>query len=275
MATPEFGIKETRRKKWITGLVAGALAVTALAVGVAYWIGAVRKDRLPPIPQSPPANVYQQLSGYTFTRSDEGRRIFTVHAARTVAFKQGGTTVLEEVLVEVFGRSGNRHDILRTRRCDYNPQSGDLFSSGPVQIELNTQANVLPGAGLRGKQPIYLETSKVAFQHHGSLVASEELVRFRVGPASGTARGMAYATSENWLELKKDVSMELQPRGGNVAQPPVRLTASRLRYDKWSAQVSLWAQWKSAREPAACRRRAERFLWTSRTASIERISKGA
>jgi len=239
VGTAGLGQKEARRKKWITGVVAGALAVTAAAVGVTYWVGVNRKEEPLHITQSLPTNVHQQLSGYTFTRSDGRRQIFTVHAARTVAFKQGGTTVLEEVMVEVFGRAGNRHDILRTQRCDYNPQSGDLFSSGKVEIELNAPQKASPDGPPRGRQAVYLETSQVAFRNEGSTVVSDAPLRFRIGSASGTAQGMTYGTREGWLELKSDVALELQPRGGANPPPPVRLHAQRLRYDKPTAQVTL------------------------------------
>ena len=135
----------------MTWVVGGALTVTALAVSVAYWVASTHKEKPVILPQSVPIDVHQQLSGYTFTRSDGGRRVFTVHAARTVSFKQGGTTVLDDVLVELFGRTGNRRDIMRTQRCDYNSQNGDLFSSGPVQIELNAQAEKAAGRGLERK----------------------------------------------------------------------------------------------------------------------------
>lgn len=224
----------------MAGVVFGALAMTTLAVGVAYWVGALNKEKPIPVPQSLPTDVHQRLSGYTFTHSEGQRRIFTVHAARTVAFKEGGTTVLEDVMVDLFGRSGGRHDILRTGRCEYNPESGDLFSPGRVQLELNAQVEAPPGGGLKDKQPVYLETSKVAFRHQGSLATSDQPVKFRLGPASGTARGLTYATTGGWLELEKEVAMEFQPRGGAVPQPSVQLTASRLRYEKGSGVVSLW-----------------------------------
>ena len=235
-----IGERETRHKDLITWVVGGALTVTTLVVSVAYWVASTHKEKPAILPQSVPIDVHQQLSGYTFTRSDEGRRVFTVHAARTVSFKQGGTTVLDDVLVELFGRTGNRRDIMRTQRCDYNSQNGDLFSSGPVQIELNAQAENIPAAGLKGRQTVYLETSKVSYRHEGSLVMSDQEVRFRIGPASGTAQGMAYATRDGWLELEKDVVMELHPHNGAALDSPLRLTASRLRYDKLSRQIMLW-----------------------------------
>jgi lipopolysaccharide export system protein LptA len=163
-----------------------------------------------------------------------------VRAARTVEFKEGSTTVLEDVRMDLFGRSGSRHDVLRTRRCDYNTQSGDMYSSGTVQIELNAPTNEGPSGRSQSQQPAYLETSQVAFKGQGSIAVTDAPVRFRIGPVSGTAHGMTYATKESWLELKKDVQMELQRRGGTGSEPPTRLAASRVRYDKLSREVSLW-----------------------------------
>jgi lipopolysaccharide export system protein LptA len=212
------------------------------------------------LPQSVPIDVHQQLSGYTFTHSDGDRRVFTIHAARTVSFKLGGATVLEDVLVELFGRTGKRHDLLRTQRCNYNSQNGDLFSSGPVHIELNAEAESVPGEGpkgsggftpsrgdpagagspLHGGQTVFLETSKVSYQHEGSVVMSDQAVRFRIGPASGTSQGMVYATRDGSLDLEKDVVMELPPHNGHASGPPMGLTASHLRYEKQSRQITLW-----------------------------------
>ena len=221
-------------------MVGGALTVTTLVISVAYWVATTHKEKPVVLPQSVPIDVHQQLSGYTFTHSDGDRRVFTVHAARTVSFKQGGTTVLEDVLVELFGRTGKRRDIMRTQTCDYNGQNGDLFSSGPVHIELNAEPDKAPTAGLKGRQTVYLETSKVSYRHEGSLVVSEQEVRFRIGPATGTSQGMVYATRDGSLELEKGVVVQLQPHIGHASDPPLQLTASRLRYDKLSRQVILW-----------------------------------
>lgn len=230
--------------------MAGALAATVLLVAFAYTLRVLHKEKTPAVPDNLPANVHQQLSGFTFTRSEGGRQIFTVHAARTVAFRQGGTTVLEDVYAEFFGRTGNRRDILRTQRCEYNTESGGLSCLGTVEIELNAQLDVSaatdlpPGqAVLRGQQPVYLEVSKVSFQPQGSLVVSDEPIRFRFGPASGSAVGITYATKAGWLELKKDVVVNLPPRNGATtrAEPNgwFRLSAGGLRYRKETGQVEL------------------------------------
>lgn len=229
-------VQIARRRKLITGIVSGALAVTVLAVALAYWSSSRRDDRAAAPPRPVPADVHQQLSGYTFTRSDEGRPVFTIHASRTVAFKEGGTTVLEDVSVEMFGRTGKRRDILRTRRCDYNSQSGDLFSSGAVELELDADS-AAPARAAGRWRPIRLETSQLYYHQQGSLVASDAPVHFRVGPLSGSARGVSYATREGWLEFKSDIKAALDREGGS--QPPLSLAAARARYDKQAGHVTL------------------------------------
>ena len=228
-----------RRKKLIAGIVSGALAVTVMVVTLAYWRSFSRQKKILVPPPPVPSDVHQQLSGYTFTRSDEGRQIFTVHAARTVAFKQGGATVLEDVYVEVFGKTGDRRDVLRTRRCDYNQQSGDLFSAGTVQIELNAPSSDQARSASEQQRSVLLETSKLYFRQQGAQVMSDEPVQYRIGPISGSARGLSYATREGWLELKQDVSADLQLKGGTQPQIPVHLAAARAHYDKEKGEVSL------------------------------------
>ena len=220
----------------MTRLLVGALALTLLSVGIAYRFRSARKERPAPVPLTLPSGVDQQVSGYTFTRSDDERKIFTVHAARTMALKQGGTTVLEDVVVEVFGRKGDRRDVLRTQRAEYNSESGDFSSPGKTEIELNAQPDLLPGSRLHGPQPVYLETAGVSYRQQGSLLVSGEPVRFRVGPASGSAKGMKYATRDGWLDLDQDVRADWRPAG---AQPATRLAATHLRYDKTTGRVTL------------------------------------
>lgn len=236
--------KTEQRRKRLKRLVGAAMVAVLLAVVVAYRWKPRRGEKQPPSPAAVPANVNQQLSGYTFTRSDNGRRIFTVHAARTVAYKQNGTTLLENVVVEVFGHEGHRHDLMRTAECDYFPPSGKLFAPGKAEIELNAPAGVsepetaaarasVPAGSVR---PTFLETSQVSLDRAGMMVASDRLVRFRVGPLSGTARGLTYAARDGWLELKRDVAADLAIQGARV---PLHLTAARLRYDKRSGLVRL------------------------------------
>jgi lipopolysaccharide export system protein LptA len=184
-----------------------------------------------------PENVHQQLSGYTFTRSEGRRQIFAIRAARTVAFKDGDKTRLEDVTVEMYGRTATRHDLLKTQRCDYEPKTGGLACPGNVQIELNAEGRSPAPSGFKGRQPLYLETSKVDYEPRTSLVRCDAPTRFRYGPASGSAVGMQYDTKDGWVELTKDVVINL-PSFGNI-KAPLRVTSAGMRYQKETGQIKL------------------------------------
>ncbi len=240
MVTVERTTRLAKRRKLIASAVAGALGATVVVIALTYWWSSRKKGETPlEVSGQLPKGANQQLSGYTFTRSDEGRQVFTIHAARTVSFKEDGETVLEDVFVEVFGRTGDRRDVLRTRRCEYNTRSGDLFSSGNVEIQLNASEEEEPGATEHGSRSVYLETSKLAFRQKGSVLTSEEPVRFRIGPATGSAVGMSYAAKEGWLELKKDISADLDLRTGTETSSPLHLSASRAIYRKETGEIEL------------------------------------
>jgi lipopolysaccharide export system protein LptA len=219
--------------------VVGAISLTTLAVGLTYWMATHRRTAPEhPLP-SPAPDVQQQLSGYSFTRSDQGHPVFTIHAARTVSYQESKATVLEDVTVQVFGRKGDRGDILRTNRCQYDVQSGDFFASGPVTIELAPHSAEVPGAGLRGKRRVFAQTSNVTYHQQDKLAETDEPVKFRMGSAAGSAVGMTYATQDGWIVLKHDVAVDLPQGTPKAPQPPIHLAASALRYDKESGLVAL------------------------------------
>ncbi len=239
MATRGIGLERARRQRWLTGLVAAGISVTALAVALAYWANTSRRTTPLHLLPSPAPDVNQQLSGYTFTRSDRRRAIFTVHAARTVAYDKNKSMELDGVTVQVFGRKGDRGDILRTQRCEYNPETGDLYSSGPVEIELSAHAGNVPGSGEQGKRRVTIETSKVAYHKDDELAETDQPVKFHMGPATGTAVGMEYATGDGWVVLRHDVVVDLAQGTPRAPRPPIHLTASSLRYDKDGGNLSL------------------------------------
>jgi lipopolysaccharide export system protein LptA len=224
----------------VTAFVVGVLAASVAGVTAIYWWGFVHRAAPPAAPSSLPENIHQQSLGYTVTRSDGQRRVFTIHAGRTLAYKEGGSTVLQDVLVEFFGRSGQpRHDILRTRRCTYNRESGTFASNDTVTMELNAAEGQSASSASSHHPPVYIDTSGVSYKPQGDLVLTDAPVKFRVGPVSGTSVGLAYATQAGWLELKNDVAVNLQLSEGRGAGTEVHLTGKALRYDKLAGTISV------------------------------------
>ncbi|HEV2177485.1 MAG TPA: LptA/OstA family protein [Terriglobia bacterium] len=240
---------QTINTKRISSITGAALGTALLAVGAAYWLKSRHAGKAPSAPAALPAGVHQQLSGYTFTRSEGGRQVFTVHAARTVSFKGGAETRLEDVSVDIFGRTGRHHDVLRTASCQYNSSMGGFRCAGKVEVELNAATSSSSDHSLsapaqpadswqRGQQTVYLETANLSFQPQGAVLLTDAPVAFRYGAVSGQGIGLEYATNDGLLDLKSNVVLDVPSSDGG---PPWRLTAGGLRYTKDSGQVQLRA----------------------------------
>lgn len=237
------------RRKTLGRVLLALLGLVAAGVAIAYQLASRTAERPPAASRPLPLNAQQQLAGYSFTRSEGGHQVFTVRAERTLTFRGGEPTTLDGVEVEIFGRTGQQHDLLRTNRCEYNSGLGNFFCSGPVEIQLNApRASEAPrgpaGVGsstLGGHQTVFLETSGLSYDQNSSMLTSAAQVRWHYGPASGSAIGLAYSTREGWLELKQAVAASLPVKGPTrvPGSTTLELQAAHLRYARDQQQIDL------------------------------------
>jgi len=69
-------------------------------------------------------DVTRLSSGLTFSKMDGDRKIFTVEASKATDFKDKDASLLEEVKITIFGKTGARHDTVHTRSCQYEKMTG-------------------------------------------------------------------------------------------------------------------------------------------------------
>ena len=246
--------RHVRGRRWIRLLTGTGLVITAGVVLWTYWLGKTARQAPLPKPPGLPKDVNQQLSGVTFNRSDKGSQFFEIHAARTLAYKEGGSTLLKDVYVKFFGRSGKRFDILRTPEGEYNRVTGNLSTPGDVELVLNASPSQLkdlaskPGQPINQKPadadtarpPVYIRTSKVTSTEHGTQLESDTPVSFHLGDVSGSARGLIYGSDKSEITLKQDVQAVFQPPKGEKESAPIEVSASRLHYAGPAEGVQLW-----------------------------------
>jgi lipopolysaccharide export system protein LptA len=244
-------VRRKGRRTLLSVLVLMGLALGTLAVIIIY--------RARPRPQAPsetieplPDNAEQSAAGYSFTRSEHDHPVFTIRAQRSLDLKGGNGTLLEGVEVEIFGRAGDQHELLKTERCQYKPNSGNFFCAGQVAIELDappgarvpgTPANTSAGVAPRGRMPVFLQTSALSYNQQQGLATTPARVKWRYGNASGAALGLKYSTREGWLELDREVAATIPvaaPDGPDkaAAQVPLVLTAAHLRYTKGQIELT-------------------------------------
>jgi lipopolysaccharide export system protein LptA len=203
----------------------GAIAV-ALTVAGAYLY---RRWRFHKLAQEVPAKINveirQAAQGFSISKSEEGRTLFTVRAGKAVQYKLGGRAELHDVTITVYGRDAQRFDQIYGADFEYDPQSGIVTARGPVQIDLETNPEGLKNPDQTPpkelKNPIQVRTSGLVFDQKTGDAQASGLVEFQVADARGSAVGASYHAREGILRLKSQVSLELS-RGA-----PATLTAVR------------------------------------------------
>jgi len=182
-------------------------------------------------------DIQQSSQGFTLSKSEGGRTLFTIHASKATQFKDGGRAELHDVNIIVYGRNSDRFDQIYGDQFDYDQQSGMVVATGDVHIDLegNSEGRVLndqtPPQEMRN--PIHLRAQGMRFDQKTGMAESAGLVEFRVPQASGTARGAIYDSKMNELTMLSAVDIETE------GSQPTHVVATRGKITKTPRVLTL------------------------------------
>ena len=200
-----------RYARWSAG---AALLLASLTAGIYLqrkWVG-YREKRNAPAPA--PKDVTRLSSGLTFSKMDGDRKIFTVEASKATDFKDKDASLLEDVKITIFGKTGARHDTVHTKSCQYEKTSGTIVCSGEVQMDLESAAEAERAAKSStpaAEQKVHVETRGVTFNRASGTALSDQPVSFAFPNGTGEAVGVQYDSEEGKVRLIRDVRMSLVP----------------------------------------------------------------
>src|SRR5205085_12086396 len=100
------------------------------------------------IPAKLGVDIKQSTAGFSFSKSEGGRTLFSITAGKAVQYKQGERAVLSDVRIIVFARptasgkqgaaaendASQRYDQIFGKEFEYDPASGNVTASGDVHI---------------------------------------------------------------------------------------------------------------------------------------------
>ena len=223
-----------------------ALVLAGITFGIylqRQWVAHVEKKNAPP---SLPENKERQSIGLTFSKVEGNRTIFTVQASKSTDFKGQNISLMEDVKITVFGKTGDRNDVIHTHSCNYSRGDGSIQCSGEVLMELQSAA-----AAERARQEpssvpniIRVETSAVTFERATGRAQTVAPVKFSFPDGRGEGLGAVYFSEEGVLRLVKDALLNLQttapvggakPKGATSREVAVR--GSSLEFGKNSRTV--------------------------------------
>lgn len=191
-------------------LFAAGAVIAVLVVSGFYLRGILRFRHVTSIP-SIPSNVQQSTKGFTVSKSENGRTLFTIHAAQAEQLKESGRAELHDVSIVIYGRQSNRFDQIYGADFQYDPKTKDIVANSEVHIDLQSDAEGVQrpdqAPPQEMKNPIHLKTSGLVFNQNTGLAATKERIEFRLPDASGSAVGATYDSHANVLKLQSDVRL--------------------------------------------------------------------
>jgi LPS export ABC transporter protein LptC len=245
-------MKRSEAAKYARWSAAAALLLASLTAGVYLqrnWVAYREKQKAPP---PAPQNVTRSSNGLTFSKMEGNQKIFTVEASKATDYRDKDASLLEDVKITIFGKSGERHDTIHTQSCQYEKTGGNIACSGEVQLDLESKAEAERAAKnpeVMAQQKVHVETRGVLFNRASGMARTDQPVKFVFPNGNGEAVGIEYHSEEGALRLLKDVRFSLMAPGKEsadknkqsaAAKEPVRVTGKSLDFERETRTMQLY-----------------------------------
>lgn len=224
----------TRLRRWFA---AGAILAVAIVAGMYLYARWRVRNTVHEIPEKIGLEIQQTAQGFSISKSEQGRTLFTVSASKAVKFKGGGRTELHDVKIIVYGRDASRFDRISGADFEFDPRTGDVLAKGQVLIDLegNPQGLEHPDQAPPEvmKNPIHVEATDLQFNSNSGNASASGRVEFKTPQAEGSAVGIQYVAKTGTMTLLSAIVMD-------VSRPQdVRLNAARAVITKNPRQIML------------------------------------
>ncbi len=248
----------TRLRRWFLG---AALLMSAVVAGFYFYARYQVAQHITKPLQKLGINIQQSADGFTISRSEAGRTLFTIKAKRLVQLKLSGHATLEDVQIIVYGKDSTRYDQITGKHFDYDKASGDVVAQGDVEIDLqgNAEGTLAPDQAMPQelKNPIHLRTNGLVFNQKSGDGYTKGRVEFTIPQAQGSAVGARYDSQARSLTLESHVAMQTTATGGNS---PAQLFAARAVITDNPKRIALESAKMSSGSQTATTAAADLFL---------------
>ncbi len=215
-----------RYARWSAAVALILAGITTAVYLKRGWTRHIERKQAPP---AAPNDVTRQSNGINFKKVEQNRTIFQVQASKSTEFKGQDASLLEEVVVTIFGKAGDRHDVIRTHSCQYDQKSGDITCDGDVRIDAMSVADadlVARNPSLAEARATRVETRGVTFNRSTGFARTDQRVTFSFPSGTGDGTGLEYNSEEGTLHLQHDVRLRLTQPASTTAAKKNGISAS-------------------------------------------------
>jgi len=234
----------SRYARW-SALLAFVLAgITGGIYVQRLWVAHREKQNAPaPLPQ----NEEKQFTTLHFKKVEGDRTIFDLEASKSTDLRGQDISLLEDVKIKVFGKNGDRNDVIHTQSCRYAKTDGSIQCDGKVQFELQSAEDAARLAANAAGTPniIHIDTTGVTFERATGRAQTVQPVKFSFPNGSGDGVGAVYQSEAGQLRLIREVHIQIQPaadttpKKGTTLPAQVEMSGSSMEIDKVGRTVEL------------------------------------
>ena len=231
-----------RYARW-SALLALFLAGTTGAIYVhRTWVAYRERQKAPaPLPQ----DEEKRFTTLNIKKVEGTRTIYAVEASKSTDLKGQDISLLEDVRITVYGKNGDRNDVIHTQSCRYAKTDGSIQCDGNVNFDLQSAEDAARAATEPSAKPnvIQIQTSAVTFERATGRAQTVQPVKFSFPNGSGDGVGAVYQSETGHIQLVRDVHLEIQPapaQPGKTGKPvtsPVNLHGNSMEIDKMQRMV--------------------------------------
>ena len=256
-----------RYARWSV-IIAALLIIAVFGVYLRRsWLASQARKNSPP---SVPASVERSSEGFMYTQGSGDHVLFIVHAASATTFKSSANAsernALLNVFITVYGRKGDRNDVIHTQACDFyrtdsekirdvktlkNADRGNITCGGEVQMDLQSAADAKRAASAQGgvnvdPRIVRVVTKGLTFDGSTADAHTGDPVDFQFSGGQGHATGANYGADEGTLELLHDVKLSLKAAPPKSARNPNKTSPDPIPIDVSGASVVFRREAKTA-----------------------------
>ncbi len=179
--------------------------------------------------------IQQTTQGFVLSKTDEGRKLFTLHASRAISFKTGGRVQLHDVEIDIYNRQNDQADTISGKDFEYDKDNQLVIAQRVAHITLHPPPPAHPTSATNADaQIIHVTTHGLIFHQETGEATCNGEVDFQYSKSTGKALGAQYFSKTGQLILESQVVLttEMQNRSAVIH-------ASHATYDRESAQAYL------------------------------------
>jgi lipopolysaccharide export system protein LptA len=215
-------------------IVAAAVLVLSIVGSMVYGRWRLR-HAVQDLPSRLGIQIQSTSQGFVLSKTEEGRKLFTLHAARAISFRTGGRVLLHDVEIDIYNQQNDQADTIAGKDFEYDKNNQLVIAQGEAHIALHPPPPAhQPSATKAESQIIHVTTHGLVFSQKTGEATCNGEVDFQYSKSTGKSLGAQYFSKTGQLILESQVVLTTQMQNRFAV-----VHASHASYDRKSSQVHL------------------------------------